>query len=108
MAEEYVRRTAITRLTVDDEQRDLLEDTISEWKRGCQIATDMAWRQVNSKRDVQPLAYDAVRDRTELGSQHAILAAAALLEEYDRTLFGALHAGLVTTRDECFVSSERA
>ncbi|MGM0399362.1 MAG: RNA-guided endonuclease InsQ/TnpB family protein [Halobacteriota archaeon] len=74
MADEYVRRTAITRLTVDDEHRELLEDTITEWKRGCQIATDMAWGQVNTKRDVQPLAYDAVRDRTDLGSQHTILA----------------------------------
>ena len=31
MADDYVRRTAITRLSVDDEQRELLEETISEW-----------------------------------------------------------------------------
>ena len=74
MAEDYVRRTAITRLSVDDEQRQLLEETISEWKRGCQIATDMAWGTCNAKSDVQPLAYDAVREDTDLGSQHAILA----------------------------------
>jgi putative transposase len=74
VADDYVRRTAITRLEVTDEQRDLLEDTISEWKRGCQIATDMAWGTCNAKSDVQPLAYDDVREHTDLGSQHAILA----------------------------------
>lgn len=73
MADEYVRRTAITRLTVSDRQRELLEETISEWKRGCQIATDMAWGNCTARSDVQPLAYDAVREKTGLGSQHAIL-----------------------------------
>ena len=74
MADDYVRRTAITRLEVTDEQRALLEATISEWKRGCQLATDMAWGKCNAKSDVQPLAYDTVREDTDLGSQHAILA----------------------------------
>ena len=74
MADDYVRRTAITRLSVDGEQRNLLEETISEWKRGCQLATDMAWEKCNAKSDVQPLAYDTVREHTNLGSQHAILA----------------------------------
>ncbi|SDY95284.1 RNA-guided endonuclease InsQ/TnpB family protein [Halopenitus persicus] len=74
MADDYVRRTAITHLSVDGEQRDLLEDTITEWKRGCQIATDLAWGHCNTKSDVQPLAYDSVREDTDLGSQHAILA----------------------------------
>ncbi|WP_224448279.1 RNA-guided endonuclease InsQ/TnpB family protein [Haloprofundus salilacus] len=74
MADDYVRRTAITRLEVTDEQRDPLKETISEWKRGCQLATDMAWGKCNAKSDVQPLAYDDVREHTDLGSQHAILA----------------------------------
>ncbi len=74
MADDSVRRTAITRLSVDGEQRELLEETISEWKRGCQIATDIAWGKCNAKSDVQPLAYDTVRDETDLGSQHAVLA----------------------------------
>ena len=74
MADDYVRRTAITRLSVDDEQRELLEETITEWKRGCQLATDLAWGQCNAKSDVQPLAYDSVREATDLCSQHAILA----------------------------------
>ena len=69
-----MRRTAITRLAVSDEQRDLLEETISEWKQGWQIATDMAWSKSNTKSDIQPLAYDALGDQTDLGSQHAILA----------------------------------
>ncbi|WP_207589771.1 RNA-guided endonuclease TnpB family protein [Halomontanus rarus] len=74
MADDYVRRTAITRLSVDGEQHDVLEDTITEWKRGCQLATDMAWGKCNAKSDVQPLAYDDIREQTDLGSQHAILA----------------------------------
>ncbi|WP_049937393.1 RNA-guided endonuclease InsQ/TnpB family protein [Haloplanus natans] len=74
MADDYVRRTAITRLSVNGEQRELLEETISEWKCGCQLATDMAWGKCNAKSDVQPLAYDDVREQTDLGSQHAILA----------------------------------
>jgi putative transposase len=74
VADDYVRRTAITRLSVTDEQRTLLEETITEWKQGCQIATEMAWNKCNTKSDVQPLAYDSVRDTTGLGSQHAILA----------------------------------
>jgi IS605 OrfB family transposase len=74
VADDYVRRTAITRLEVTDEQRNLLEETISEWKRGCQLATDKAWNVCNAKSDVQPLAYDDVREQTGLGSQHAILA----------------------------------
>ena len=74
MADDYVRRTAITRLQLTGEQCELLEETISEWKRGCQLATDMAWGKCNTKSDVQPLAYDDVRDKTDLGSQHAVLA----------------------------------
>jgi IS605 OrfB family transposase len=74
VADDYVRRTAITRLSVDGEQRELLEETIPEWMRGCQIATDMAWGKCNAKSDIQPLAYDTVRDETALGSQRAILA----------------------------------
>ena len=43
-------------------------------------------------------------------AQHedAILAAAALLEEYDLTPFDALHAGVITTRGESVLSSEKA
>lgn len=74
VAEEYVRRTAVTRLSVNDEQRPLLEATIDAYRDGCQIAADMAWPNTKSKSDVQPLAYDSIREDTELGSQHAILA----------------------------------
>nr|WP_303648779.1 transposase [Haloarchaeobius litoreus] len=34
----------------------------------------MAWNRCHTKQDVQPLAYDAVREKTRLGSQHAVLA----------------------------------
>ncbi|WP_256392031.1 RNA-guided endonuclease InsQ/TnpB family protein [Natronoarchaeum rubrum] len=71
---EYVRRTAITRLKVTEEQRQLFEETITEWKRGCQIATDMAWGTCSAKTEVQPLAYDSIREQTSLGSQHTVLA----------------------------------
>ncbi|WP_273836260.1 transposase [Halococcus sp. PRR34] len=74
MTEEYVRRTAVTRLSVSDEQRALLEATIDAYRDGCQMAADMAWPNTKSKSDVQPLAYDTIREETELGSQHAILA----------------------------------
>ncbi|AQL42583.1 transposase [Halorientalis sp. IM1011] len=74
MADDYVYRTAITRLEVSDEQRVRLEETIAEWKRGCQIATNLAWNRCHEKSDVQSLAYDTLRERTDLGSQHAILA----------------------------------
>jgi putative transposase len=74
MADGYMRRTAITRLSVNGEQRDALEATITDWKRGCQIATNLAWGKCNTRSDVQPLAYDTVREDTDLSSQHAILA----------------------------------
>jgi hypothetical protein len=41
---------------------------------GDQLATNKAWGKCNLKSDVQPLAYDDVREQTDFGSQHAILA----------------------------------
>jgi putative transposase len=73
--DDYLRRTAITRLSVSPEQADLLEDTIDEWRTGANIATDIGWKHYETrKRKLQSLAYDDVRDQTRLGSQHAILA----------------------------------
>ncbi|AGB38365.1 RNA-guided endonuclease InsQ/TnpB family protein [Natronococcus occultus] len=72
--DDYHRRTAITRLAVSSTDESLLRDTIEEWKQGCQIAVDKAWMWCHSKSDVQQLAYDGVRENTNLGSQHAILA----------------------------------
>lgn len=72
--QEYVRRTAITRLEVSDDQRDLLKATIDDYRHGCQLATEKAWPGTNAKSDVQTLAYDTVREETNLGSQHTILA----------------------------------
>jgi len=73
--DDYLRRTAITRLSVSNEQAELLEDTIDEWRTGANIATDLGWEHYETaKRKLQSLAYDDVCDQTRLGSQHAILA----------------------------------
>lgn len=74
MAEGYDHRTAITRLEVEESDRQLFEETIDHWRRGCQIATGLAWGSCDNKRGVQSLAYDDIRDRTDLSSQHTILA----------------------------------
>jgi IS605 OrfB family transposase len=74
VATEYRYRTAITRLDVPEDQQPLLEATITEWKRGCQIATDLAWDHCHEKRAVQSCAYETVRAETNLGSQHTVLA----------------------------------
>lgn len=74
MAEDYDHRTAVTRLEVEKSDRRLLEETIDHWRRGCQIAADLAWDSCDNKRGIQSLAYDDIRERTDLGSQHAILA----------------------------------
>ncbi|MFC7141723.1 RNA-guided endonuclease InsQ/TnpB family protein [Halosimplex aquaticum] len=74
MAAEYIRRTAITRLVVSRSAHNLLEETLSAWKGGCQIAVNKAWGQYQEQRSIQSIAYGAIRSETELGSQHAILA----------------------------------
>lgn len=71
---EFERLNKAASLPVSDEQRELLEATIDAYRDGCQLAADIAWPNTNSKSDVQPLAYDSIREDTELGSQHAILA----------------------------------
>ena len=70
----YHRRTAITRLAVSETDEQLLQQTVAEYKQGCQIAVDTAWERCHSKSDIQDLAYDDVLENTELGSQHTILA----------------------------------
>ncbi|WP_198665703.1 RNA-guided endonuclease InsQ/TnpB family protein [Haloprofundus halophilus] len=73
--DDYLRRTAITRIIVSDEQADLLEATISDWQHGATHASQIGWRKnEDSKYGLQQLAYDDVREETRLGSQHAILA----------------------------------
>lgn len=72
--DEYVRRTVITSTLPSEEAAALIDATIADYKDGCQIATDMAWPDTSNKSDVQPLAYDTVREETNLTSQHAILA----------------------------------
>lgn len=72
--DEYHRRTAITRLDVSPSAEELLRDTVDAWRDGCQLAVDAARESHESKTAVQRLAYDTVRERTELGSKHAVLA----------------------------------
>lgn len=72
--DEYSHRTAITRLELSLSERRAIEETIDAYREGCQIATDLAWNECYQPGDVQSLAYDEVRDRTGLKSQHAILA----------------------------------
>ena len=74
MGDDYVRRTAITRLETTGEQRDALTTTIDEWLRGCQLATDLARPDLSNNADLQLLADDAMREQTDLGRQHDILA----------------------------------
>jgi IS605 OrfB family transposase len=74
VADEYLYRTAITRLRVEDSQRRLLEQTIDEWRRGCQLVIGRLFPKVDEKRAAQSITYEAVRESTGLKSQHAILA----------------------------------
>ncbi|WP_256532559.1 RNA-guided endonuclease InsQ/TnpB family protein [Halovivax cerinus] len=74
-SEEYLRRTAITRLSVTPSQKDRIEETLDEWRQGANIATEIGWRHTETrKRKLQSLAYDSIRENTALGSQHSILA----------------------------------
>jgi IS605 OrfB family transposase len=73
--DDYLRRTAITRIIVSDKQSELLEATISDWQHGATLASQIGWiEHEDSKFGLQKLAYDDVREETRLGSQHAILA----------------------------------
>jgi putative transposase len=74
VAAEYCYRTAITRLRVEASDRRLLERTIDEFRNGCQLAVERGFPGVTEKQHLQSLAYDDVREKTSLKSQHAILA----------------------------------
>ena len=84
VADDYLRRTAITRPILTDEQRDLLDATTQEWKTACNISSRIGWEHGETRKTyLQNLAYDEVLEETRLGSQHAILAthqAAAALD----------------------------
>lgn len=70
-----LHRTAITRLEVTDDAATRIEETITEWQRGANIAADAGWEHGGRRKTkLQSLVYDDVRERTELGIQHAILA----------------------------------
>lgn len=75
MADDYLRRTAVTRLVVSDRQANLLDRTVGEWKHACDTAVEVGWPSRETRRTtLQSRAYDTVRKQTDLGSQHAILA----------------------------------
>ena len=71
---EYSRRTAVTGLSVSPTDATRLRELVAEWKRGCQLAVNEAWGVCHTRSEVQQLAYDTLRERTDLGSQHAVLA----------------------------------
>ncbi|WP_092660918.1 RNA-guided endonuclease InsQ/TnpB family protein [Halorientalis persicus] len=90
MADDYLRRTAITRPTLTDEQKQLLDTTINEWQTACNISSQIGWEHGETRKTyLQDLAYDEIQEETRLRSQHAVLAthqaAAALsgVEELD-------------------------
>jgi IS605 OrfB family transposase len=74
VADEYCYRTAITRLRVAESERRLLERTIDEFRRGCQLAVERGFPGVTEKLTLQSMTYEEVRETTGLKSQHAILA----------------------------------
>ncbi|THE63857.1 transposase [Salinadaptatus halalkaliphilus] len=84
MATDYLRRTAITRLSLGDDQQTLLDRTIAEWKQACNTASRIGRATGETQTAaLQQLAYDDIREQTSLGSQHTILAvrqAAAALD----------------------------
>ncbi|WP_132059056.1 RNA-guided endonuclease InsQ/TnpB family protein [Halorussus amylolyticus] len=71
---EYSRRTAVTGLSVSPTDATRLRELVEEWKRGCQLAVNEAWGVCHTRSEVQQLTYDLLRERTDLGSQHAVLA----------------------------------
>jgi IS605 OrfB family transposase len=85
---EYCRRTAVTGLSVSPTDAARLRELVGEWKRGCQLAVNQAWGVCHTRSEVQQLAYDTLREETDLGSQHAVLAthraAEAIKRAHDR------------------------
>lgn len=80
MADEYLYRTAVTRLDVAEADARPLHDQVNAWRNGCAIATDRAWPHADSAREIQSAAYDRIRNETGLKSQHAILVCHAVAD----------------------------
>lgn len=75
VGDDYLRRTAITRPILTDEQKQLLNATINGWQTTCNISSQIGWEHGETRKTyLQDLAYDRVLEETRLGSQHAILA----------------------------------
>ncbi|NHN60793.1 RNA-guided endonuclease TnpB family protein [Halorussus rarus] len=82
---EYCRRTAVTGLSVSPTDATRLRELVEEWKRGCQLAVNEAWGVCHTRSEVQQLAYDRLREETDLGSQHAVLATHRAAEAIKRS-----------------------
>lgn len=75
VADDYLRRTAITRIHPTEEQQELLDETLRNWRTACNISSQIGWEEGEiRKTSLQSLAYDDIREETRLASQHAILA----------------------------------
>ncbi|USZ66983.1 transposase [Halorussus salilacus] len=85
---EYCRRTAVTGLSVSPTDATRLRELVEEWKRGCQLAVNEAWGVCHTRSEVQQLAYDVLREETDLGSQHAVLATHRAAEAIKRARDG--------------------
>jgi predicted transposase len=84
VADDYLRRTVITRPILTDEQQDSLNAIISEWKTACNISSRIGWENSETRKAyLQELAYDTVLEETRLGSQHAILATHQAVTAFD-------------------------
>ena len=72
---EYLFRTAVTGLEFSPSQCALLEETIAEWLRGCQLAVDIGWKRgLTARSELQPVLYNRIREETQLKSEHTLLA----------------------------------
>ena len=78
--DDAIRRTIICPVTFRSPKDEaLVRDTIHEYNDACQVPADALWPARGSNTEytdqaVQTKTYDAVRDETRLGSQHALLA----------------------------------
>jgi IS605 OrfB family transposase len=88
VADDFLRRTAVTRLSLTPKQEQLLNVTIQEWRQACNISSQTGWKTGETRKTcLQDLTYDEIREKTRLGSQHAILAthqAAAALQGVEK------------------------
>lgn len=74
MPDDYLYRTAVTRVEVDAEAVAKLHALIDAWQAGCAIATEYAWGETTAAGTIQSAVYDRIREQTGLKSEHTLLA----------------------------------